>query len=113
MTTKAAALAIRKGEQKGAIAEKKAAHERVFNLLFFLHTLLCAVNQKSGCSARASCRVQSTPSERKPQPQTRACPSRIHIYVRLTTAAVAHSVRTVACVVGEIVEAFFFHKDFR
>ena len=29
MTTKAAALALRKGEQKGAIAAKKAEHERV------------------------------------------------------------------------------------
>jgi hypothetical protein len=32
----------------------------------------------------------------------------IYIYVRLTTAAVAHSVRTVACVVGEIVAALLF-----
>jgi hypothetical protein len=45
MTTKAAALAIRKGEQKGAIAEKKAAHERVFDLLFF-YIHCCALSIK-------------------------------------------------------------------
>ena len=84
MTTKAAALAIRKGEQKGAIAEKKAAHERVFDLLYFTYTavrfqshkwLLCSrllqssntpLNHKSGCSARASCRVQTTPLNANP-----------------------------------------------
>ena len=46
MTTKAAALAIRKGEQKGAIAEKKAAHERVFDLLlFYIHCCALSITE--------------------------------------------------------------------
>lgn len=76
MTTKAAALALRKGEQKGAIAAKKATHERVRVPLAACH---CACQTRCGHFGDvrvvlAAVSLQQAPAAKRPgdaMPQNR------------------------------------------